>query len=70
MRDYKWEVGIYFVDKQVKEAFTMYGIHSRRNLKWIRNDTVRMEIVNGWPTLLSWMEKRHGDAILPHKGIG
>jgi len=45
MRDYKWEVGTYFLSKEdFQDAIRTYAVHSRRELKFIKNDKVRVRV--------------------------
>ncbi|XP_058746694.1 uncharacterized protein LOC131619636 [Vicia villosa] len=45
MADFKWEVGSYFSSKDdFKEAITSYAVHSGRNLKFTKNDNVRVRV--------------------------
>ncbi|XP_058765013.1 uncharacterized protein LOC131638472 [Vicia villosa] len=45
MADFKWEVGSYFSSKDdFKEAITSYDVHSGRNLKFTKNDKVRVRV--------------------------
>ncbi|CAK8539873.1 unnamed protein product [Lathyrus sativus] len=43
MDDYKWELGTYFATREdFKKAVKTYAIHSGRNLKFKKNDNMRM----------------------------
>src|ERR1051325_1950524 len=45
MSNYKWEVGTYFSTKEdIKEAVTSYAVQSGRNLKYIKNDKIRVRV--------------------------
>lgn len=45
MKDYKWEVGTYFVSKLVfMEAMRTYAVHSGRAIKFRKNDKVRVRV--------------------------
>ncbi|XP_058742069.1 uncharacterized protein LOC131614513 [Vicia villosa] len=45
MADFKWEVGSYFSSKDdFKEAITSYAVHNGRNLKFTKNDKVRVRV--------------------------
>jgi hypothetical protein len=46
MRDYKWELGTYFVSKKAfQEAIRTYDIHSGRDLKFKKNDKRRVRVI-------------------------
>ena len=46
MRDYKWDVGTYFVSKKAfQEAIRTYAIHSGRNLKFRKSDKKRVRVI-------------------------
>jgi len=45
MLDYKWEVGTYFGTKlQFQHAMRTYAIHSGREIKFVKNDKLRMRL--------------------------
>ncbi|XP_058761190.1 uncharacterized protein LOC131634538 [Vicia villosa] len=45
MADYKWEVGVYFRSKDdFKEAITSYAVQSGRNMRFTKNDKVRVRV--------------------------
>ncbi|XP_058759791.1 uncharacterized protein LOC131633092 [Vicia villosa] len=45
MADYKWEVGVYFrSNDDFKEAITSYVVQSGRNMRFTKNDKVRMRV--------------------------
>jgi len=45
MADYKWEVGIVFLDNNhLKDAIRTYAIHARRNLKFLKNDSKQVRV--------------------------
>jgi len=46
MFDYKWEVGTYFGTKQeFQHAMRTYAIHSSREIKFVKNDRVRIRMI-------------------------
>jgi hypothetical protein len=66
MKDYKWEVGTYFVSKLVfMEAMRTYAVHSGRAIKFRKNDKdrVRVKCKEGCPWEAfcgKYLVKRHG----------
>jgi len=45
MRDYHWELSTYFVSKKAfQEAIRTYAVHSRRDLKFRKNDKTRVRM--------------------------
>ena len=45
MADYKWDVGTTFIDKEhLQHAIITYAVHSRRNIKWVKNDKQRTRV--------------------------
>jgi hypothetical protein len=54
MRDYKWEVGTYFVSKHdFIYAMRTYAVHSGRELKFKKNDKIRVRVA--CKKTCSWM---------------
>ena len=64
MADYKWEMGIYFTEKEeLLEAIKCYALENGRNIKFVKNDRrrVRLRCIGGkgkcpWTTYCGYMK--------------